>query len=360
MICAVLVILCLHFEPLSCHLQKSNLLDNEQNILQSFKRKLLKELGLTSAPNVSAEEVSKIPEVFKSLVDEENRNFLLSAKERDNFHAKTEEFFLFPDQGTSVIDPAGESYVFKPIAKNVNLEIESANLWFNISNANKCAGKDGFKGHSVDIYKYFQTPGLETKSQHGEIFHSMYVNGTGWHVVELSHVLEEWLHFHAKCNLSVTIATSKTICHQESNVSNHLETVKGREAFFAVVLKKKKPISRERREADNRPNDDDEVERCGTECCLHPLRVSFAKLRWNFILSPKLLNVNVCNGSCASRAFHINSIRSNALGLVNLEKPTCCKPDKMAPIKFLYLDEDLRLKMHIIAKMQVVSCDCIL
>ena len=35
-------------EPLSCHLQKSNLLDNEQNILQSFKRKLLKELGIQS------------------------------------------------------------------------------------------------------------------------------------------------------------------------------------------------------------------------------------------------------------------------------------------------------------------------
>lgn len=68
-------------------------------MLQSFKRKLLKELGLTSAPNVSVEEVSKIPEVFKSLVDEENRNFLRSAKEHDNFHAKTEEFFLFPDQG---------------------------------------------------------------------------------------------------------------------------------------------------------------------------------------------------------------------------------------------------------------------
>lgn len=99
MICAVLVILCLHFEPLSCRLQKSNLLDIEQNLLQSFKRKLLKELGLSSVPNVSAEEVSKIPEVIKSLVDEENHNFLRSAKEHDNFHAKTEEIFLFPDQG---------------------------------------------------------------------------------------------------------------------------------------------------------------------------------------------------------------------------------------------------------------------
>ena len=50
-------------------------------------------------PNVSAWQVPKIPEVFKSLVEEENRKFLLSTKEHDNFHAKTEEIFLFPDQG---------------------------------------------------------------------------------------------------------------------------------------------------------------------------------------------------------------------------------------------------------------------
>ena len=259
---------------------------------------------------------------------------------------------------TSVIDPAGESYVFKSSAKNVNLEIESANLWFYVSNANKSAGNYGFKGHSVDIYKYFQTSGLETKSQHGEIFHSMHVNKTGWHKVDLSHVLEEWLHLQAKWNLSVTIAINETISPRESRVTNHLETAKGREAFLAVILKKEKQINRERREADDRPNGDGEGERCGTDCCLHSLAVSFAKLGWHFIARPKSLNINVCTGSCASRAFHINSIRSNALGRVNLEKPSCCKPYEMAPIKFLYLDEQLQVKMQIIAKMQVVSCKC--
>ena len=99
MISAVFAIQFLHFASLSVHVQRTNLSDIEQILLQSFKENLLRELGFSSAPNVSALKVPRIPKIYKHLVDEENRRYVHFTKAQDTFHAKTERIFLFPDQG---------------------------------------------------------------------------------------------------------------------------------------------------------------------------------------------------------------------------------------------------------------------
>ena len=100
MIFLVFVILSLRLEPLSCRLQGQNLSDTEQILVESFKKKLLKELGFSTVPNISAFKPPKIPQIYKYLVDEENRKYNQMAEEEDDgFYAKTKRIFLFPEQG---------------------------------------------------------------------------------------------------------------------------------------------------------------------------------------------------------------------------------------------------------------------
>ena len=97
MICAIFMILSLHFESLSSQFQGQNSFDDKQILEESFKEKLLKELGLSSAPNVSALKAPEIPAIYKYLVEAENRKIQEPVEKNDDFHAKTERIFLFPE-----------------------------------------------------------------------------------------------------------------------------------------------------------------------------------------------------------------------------------------------------------------------
>lgn len=98
---AAVVVLSLHFKSLSSQSQKpySGSHDADEIFVQSFKTKLLKELGLSSVPNVSAAKVPSLPAISKHFVEAENRKFDQPVDEEDKFHAKTKRIFLFPDQG---------------------------------------------------------------------------------------------------------------------------------------------------------------------------------------------------------------------------------------------------------------------
>ena len=68
--------------------------------MESFKKKLLKELGFSTAPNVSGLRSPKIPEILRNLVEAENRKFKRMAEEVDDkFYAKTRQIFLLPEEG---------------------------------------------------------------------------------------------------------------------------------------------------------------------------------------------------------------------------------------------------------------------
>ena len=102
MIFAVFMILSLHFESLLSQFHKQNSSDDKQILAESFKQKLLKELGLSSAPNVSALKAPEIPAIYKYLVETENRKLQEPIEEEDDFHAKTKQIFLFPEKGKPV------------------------------------------------------------------------------------------------------------------------------------------------------------------------------------------------------------------------------------------------------------------
>ena len=106
---AVFTILSLRCESLSSRLHKQNFSDIEQILVQTFKKKLLKELGFSSVPNISAFKAVKFPPIYAHLVEAENSKFTQQSEEdEDDFHAKTKRIFLFPEEGELYFYFAGE------------------------------------------------------------------------------------------------------------------------------------------------------------------------------------------------------------------------------------------------------------
>ena len=103
----ILVILSFRHESFSCRFQGQGLTDTEQILVESYKKKLLKELGFSTVPNISAFKPPKIPQIYKYLVEEENRKYNQMVEEEDDgFYAKTKRIFLFPKQGKPNFNPS--------------------------------------------------------------------------------------------------------------------------------------------------------------------------------------------------------------------------------------------------------------
>lgn len=96
----VFTVLSFPFEGSSCRFRGQNASDSEQILVESFKKKMLKELGFSTAPNVSGLRPPKIPEILRNLVEAENRKYKRMAEEVDDkLYAKTKQIFLFPEEG---------------------------------------------------------------------------------------------------------------------------------------------------------------------------------------------------------------------------------------------------------------------
>lgn len=95
----VLALLSVYNGSLSCRFHEQNLTGVEQILVQTFKKKLLKELGFSSVPNVSKIKAPRIPSFYKHLIEEKNTEL-----DEDDFHAKTKRLFLFPEQGKFFFD----------------------------------------------------------------------------------------------------------------------------------------------------------------------------------------------------------------------------------------------------------------
>ena len=68
--------------------------------MQTFKKKLLKELGFSSVPSVSKIKAPKVPSFYKRLIEVENSKPIQTSElDEDDFYARTNQLFLFPEQG---------------------------------------------------------------------------------------------------------------------------------------------------------------------------------------------------------------------------------------------------------------------
>lgn len=100
MILKLLVFLSSLNGSLTCRFHEQNFSDVERFSAQTFKKKLLKELGFSSVPNVNKIKVPKVPSFYKRVIEAENsRRIHTSELDEDDFLAKTNQLFLFPQQG---------------------------------------------------------------------------------------------------------------------------------------------------------------------------------------------------------------------------------------------------------------------
>ena len=100
MILTLLVFLSSLNGSLTCRFHEQNFSDVEKVSVQTFKKKLLKELGFSSVPNVNKIKVPKVPSFYKRLIEAENSKPIHTSElDEDDFLAKTNQLFLFPQQG---------------------------------------------------------------------------------------------------------------------------------------------------------------------------------------------------------------------------------------------------------------------
>lgn len=99
MMCLLLTFHSYH-EALSGQSYEQYLSDLEQIHVQMFKEKLLKELGLSSVPNISKEQTPKFPKFFKDYLESELKDFAAKHTDSNNLKTGKEDLFLFAKQGT--------------------------------------------------------------------------------------------------------------------------------------------------------------------------------------------------------------------------------------------------------------------
>lgn len=117
--------------PLTCQFHEQNLSDDERIFVQTFKKTLLKEMGFSSVPNVSMIKAPKIPSFYKRLIEAENSKPIQTSElEEDDFHAKTNQLFLFSEQGKFFKRKTSNFVTLSPRKKLIQNRSRNVTAWF--------------------------------------------------------------------------------------------------------------------------------------------------------------------------------------------------------------------------------------
>lgn len=361
MIFTLLIFLSSLSRSLTCRFHEQNFSDVEKVSVQAFKKKLLKELGFCSVPNVNKIKAPKVPSFYKRLIEEENSKPIQTSElDEDDFLAKTNQLFLFPEQVVSVTGGTERNLIFKWNPIHPTLEIVSALLWIHIVHAPiSVENPDLRKGDELQLYKSYRASGTESKKEH---FHSEHLKATGWYKVEVSGMIQGWFSEQPKIDLSLDVAVEGARSLEIGGVSDDGEPL---QPFLAINTKEKRGrINRNKRKAVSK-------ECPGTPtstCCLQQLTIDFEKLNWDFIIAPRILNFAVCSGDCSLNIkgninFFSNQARAAPFaGKLNPRKQkniSCCVPKTTNDITLLLFDESGDVRILTLRDARALSCHCV-
>lgn len=366
MICLLLIFHSFHYEALSGQSHEEYLPDLEQLHVQMFKEKLLKELGLSSVPDISKEQIPKFPKFFKHYLESELKDFV--AKQTDSNDPKTgkEELFLFAKRVASLPNGGGLNYIFNSRSRNSNLKIRSATLWIHLK-ASLSTSVDKNPNDSngdLELYKKYISAAKSSQSNMTrELFHSERLKvAAGWHQVTVTSTVQEWFSLHLDDDLELDVkmkgAPSLVIGNISDQANGH-----ALQPFLAVEAEEKQALKRKRRGI--------VLTNCSTTppltCCLHEWRVNFSAIGLHFVQLPKSTTVNFCAGSCESSGLYrpsaaarLNMLRKSPNGpkANNLRRLQCCKPLVTESEALLIVSGNGTITRHLFRKMRVKSCQC--
>jgi len=91
-------------------------------------------------------------------------------------------------------------------------------------------------------------------------------------------------------------------------------------------------------------------------CCLKELLFNFAAVGWGFVIEPKSIYVNYCDGLCLFGT-NLTTSHSESLAEIHSSSP-CCTPASYEPVSLLIRDEHGNHSVIELPKMTAKSCRC--
>ncbi|RMX47290.1 hypothetical protein pdam_00012676 [Pocillopora damicornis] len=360
MMCLLLTFHSYH-EALSGQSYEQYLSDLEQIHVQMFKEKLLKELGLSSVPNISKEQTPKFPKFFKDYLESELKDFAAKHTDSNNLKTGKEDLFLFAKQVTSQPNGGRMNYIFNSRSRNSNLMIRSATLWIHLveSLSTTVDKKPNHSNSDLHLYKKYISATENGYGMTRQLFHSERLKAAaGWHKVTVTGTVKEWFSLHVDHDLGLDVEMKGTPSLVIGNVSDNA-TGQTLQPFLAVEAEEKQSLNRKKR--------DKVLTNCSATapltCCLHEWRVNFSAIGLHFVHLPKTATVNFCAGSCKSSGLYRPSpaARLNMLKRLygrRVQDLQCCRPLFMESETLLVVLENGTTSTHLVSRMKAKSCQC--
>nr|AAV84743.1 transforming growth factor beta-like protein 1 precursor [Strongyloides stercoralis] len=95
-------------------------------------------------------------------------------------------------------------------------------------------------------------------------------------------------------------------------------------------------------------------------CCIKKSNINFEEIGWNFIVSPKILQAQFCQGDC----YHPdnNMLLSNVLSkfkhLQDIEHKSCCYPTEYIPLNVSIFKSGLTIETRTLNNLMAKKCSC--
>ena len=92
-------------------------------------------------------------------------------------------------------------------------------------------------------------------------------------------------------------------------------------------------------------------------CCLKELEFNFTEVGWGFVITPKSIHVNYCDGLCPLGTDLTNS-HSESLAEIHSSSSPCCTPGSYDPVSLLIQNEHGNHSVIELPRMTATSCRC--
>ncbi|XP_071800213.1 growth/differentiation factor 8-like [Asterias amurensis] len=329
--------------------------------LEKIKMQILSKLKLERAPNVSAGSVD-IPEplargrmaasgdtdlgmgyedggedVNGDNWEEDELNEI-----QDNYE-DTSQVIITAQEGLGACPRKKDSvgcFSFEISANNLEENIVSAKLWLHLRNS----------AQEIDQNRTLVVSHISNgrHARHTVLHTSTVEYKADWVTLDLTHAVRRMV-VHAKRSylFEVTCVTCRS-------TGNPVDMKPGRRPF--LVLGKGVRRQRRPRSVICPPNE--------TQCCKEIFYVSFAELKWDWIIEPKGYSANYCRGSCDdnvaqgyAHTYVMTTVRNQNIDR-GLSIVPCCAPLVTKPLVLLYYDNEGYIYKKLLQNMITESCAC--
>jgi len=342
---------------------------------KTIKEEILRKLGFSTAPNVTAELFSQIPfvqEQIKQLERETEQGQGMQSDQSLGFHyMMDEDDFHFQPQTISILPSKPPFNVW-----------DQAPLFFKLTERVVDSRQDLVKS-VLNIH----LPAATSPSQTRAIIHIFYVSvdkksGKAFVTKAKENKIELRQDRGGRVDINVLRLTRIWMKNPDENfgllvrvqVDNVNETGQ-------VVGKNEVPIGqvgtsqgpylkidihdgawRGRTKRTTNRVCREEYEPDVTQCCMWPLKIDFDEFGWDWVLFPRDYDANFCSGDCSlgvvSEYPHTTLMQLNPDTGLHSSTGPCCAPRKMSAINMLYLDQDSNVILGKLPSMRVERCGC--